>query len=146
MAVVRVLKHSLLRERLKILLSSLKDDRIINSVFKTDKELINDSMLPSVCIFVDEGRSFPEVLDESQPNVTEADLIIKVKASVQEHLEGDDYLDEIADAVSVKLNSDLTLGGLLKDEIYTEDFEYLRDQNQTYTTIVFRSTIHFHDN
>jgi hypothetical protein len=145
MSLIRTEKHSEVRNRLKNLLKPLMDRRVISSIYKMDKNIINDNMLPSVCVYIDEGRSFTEVMDQSEPDITSADLVIKVKMKLESEADGDDALDKVADEVAQIINADLTLDNFLKDDILSDSFEYLRDPNQTYTCIVFRATIDFHE-
>lgn len=145
MAIIRLIKHKSVREALKTLVLPLYDSGVINSIYKTDEEISNLKLLPSVCIFMEEGMASTESLDNSLPELTDAELTIKVKATLRSAEEGDDYIDDIADQVSELINEDLTLGGILDADINCESFEYLRDPNKIYTCIIFRATIEFYD-
>jgi hypothetical protein len=145
MAIIRVGKHVAIREYLKVLVTPLKSSGVLSTIYKSDQEITNDNNLPSVCLFMEEGFTETESLDQSLEELTTADVVIKVKAAVKSQLNGDDYLDSIADKVSELLNQDLTLGGILESEMSCESFEYLRDPNKIYTCIIFRATIQFYD-
>jgi hypothetical protein len=146
MAIIRIGKHKPVREALKDLMLPLYNSGVISSIYKSDEEITNPKLLPSVCIFMEEGFTSTESLDLSSPELTDGELVIKVKAALRSAEEGDDYIDGIADNVSELINNDLTLGGLLDADIKCESFEYSRDPNKIYTCIIFRATIEFYDN
>jgi hypothetical protein len=145
MAIIRVGKHVAIRNYLKVLVTPLKSSGVLSTIYKSDQEITNPKFLPSVCLFMEEGFTETESLDESLEELTTADVVIKVKAAVRSQEEGDDYLDGVADQVSGLLNEDLTLGNNLKFDMVCESFEYLRDPNKIYTCIIFRATIQFYD-
>jgi hypothetical protein len=97
-------------------------------------------------VYLDEGEEIePQFIDDEDSFVIKTTVVLKFMIARTNPEDGDDVVDEIALSAINLLNEDLTLGGLLKDDLEIEDFLYEHDPNQVYTALIFRSNIEFYD-
>ena len=147
MSVVSIKKNKIIRDAFYELFKPMLQKRIVQKVFKTDQAITRPNVeLPCVCVFLDEGEEIEqEKLDNLDELTVRTSVVIKVLTQIPSSDLGDDVVDDIAQQALDLLNTDLTLGGILNNEINITDYFYERDSNQMYTALVFGSNIEFYD-
>lgn len=142
MAFIKLERNSEIRQYVKDLVQPLVDSKVLSKVYTSDAHISDKKFLPALCVYLTDGESESETLDEATGFDLRAILNFKIKTYTN-NVTGDDALDDLGNQVADIINQDLQLGGLLKERLDVTSFLYINDPNDIYSVLHYDAEILF---